>query len=163
MPNVRPQPTDATLSQVLAGLASEGYDADFFVDDEGGICCRTCGTCTPADQITLDGLRRIEGASDPADMAAVLAVTCSRCGERGTAIVRYGPEAGPGDAVVLLTIDNHRGAGTDVADAASHDEPAASAPGGGSSADPEEPVGDFGDESQSDDGGDSDVEPPNPE
>lgn len=163
MPHVRAQPTDATLSQVLAGLAAEGYDADFFVDDEGGICCRACGTCTAADEISLDGLRRIEGASDPADMAAVLAVTCPRCGERGSAIVRYGPEASAGDAQVLLTIDNHRGAGTDVADAASQAEPAASAPGGGSTAEPDEPVGDFGDDGQSDDGGDSDVEAPNPE
>jgi hypothetical protein len=56
----------------------------------------------------LRTLRRIEGASDPADMAAVLGLECPACGARGAAIVRYGPEAGPGDEIVLTHLDDRR-------------------------------------------------------
>jgi hypothetical protein len=161
MAQLQMQPDDATLTQVLDGLAEQGYEGDFFIDDDGGICCGACGTCTPAGDAVLDGLRRIEGASDPADMAAVLAVTCPRCGAKGTAVVRYGPEAGPGDAEVLLAIDDHRPRGTDVAEDASHTEPEASgagASGEDAEVEPDEPVGDFGGPDQSDAGGDSDVD-----
>jgi hypothetical protein len=152
------------MTQVLEGLAEEGYDSDFFVDDEGAVCCHECGACTPASNVRLDGLRRIEGVSDPADMAAVVAVTCPACERLGTAVVRYGPEAGPGDALFLLAIDDTRAGGADVASDASHTEPRAADPDGSGTpdpeADPDEPVGDFGSEEQSDQGGDSDVDSP---
>jgi hypothetical protein len=99
-------PSDNTsLVEVLAALQQEGYGGDVLVDDDGALCCRACGTCVPADHVVIDQLRRLEGASDPADMAAVLALRCEACSERGTAVVRYGPEAGPGDAALLLALD----------------------------------------------------------
>ena len=105
-------PSDTTtLVTVLAALADAGYTGDLFVTPEATVRCGSCRhEMAPAD-LQLDELRRIEGASDPADMAAVLGITCTHCGGRGSAVVRYGPEAGPQDATVLLALDDHRFSG----------------------------------------------------
>jgi hypothetical protein len=52
----------------------------------------------------VSALARVEGASDPDDMAAVVAVTCPRCSARATLVVKYGPEASAADADVLLAL-----------------------------------------------------------
>src|SRR4051794_34533194 len=108
---------DVTLVEVLDELKEAGYVVDFFVDeDDGQVCCGSCRACQSPDTLRLDGLRRIEGGSDPADMAAVLALTCPSCGCKGTAIVRFGPEASTGDAVLLKHLDDARPSGLDVAE-----------------------------------------------
>lgn len=108
---------DVTLTEVLAELAQQGYTGDCFVDeDDGRVCCGACRTCVDPGDLQLDGLRRLEGASDPADMAAVLALTCTSCGHKGTAVVRFGPEASAGDALVLRHLEDDRGPGFDVAE-----------------------------------------------
>lgn len=99
---------DRTLVEVLADLRAEGFTQDVRVNDDGTLCCRSCGHCVAAEDVELLTLRRIEGASDPGDEAAVLGVRCGGCGDLGVAIVRYGPEAGPGDVIVLRHIDDRR-------------------------------------------------------
>jgi hypothetical protein len=47
-------------------------------------------------------LRRLEGASDPDDMLAVVAVECRNCGLRGSLVLNYGPTATEEDEAVLL-------------------------------------------------------------
>ena len=94
---------DSTLLEVLEDLRKRGFTEEFRVDDEGSVCCGSCRHCQPAESVDLEGMRRVEGASDPGDMAAVLAVSCPNCGRHGTAIVRFGPEAGPGDIAFLTT------------------------------------------------------------
>lgn len=121
---------DTTLVEVLDGLRAEGYDGTFVADDDGAVVCRACGTKVEASDVPLDGIRRVEGASDPGDMAAVLAIHCDTCGTRGPVVARYGPEAGPGDAALLSALDDHRGAGIDVAESASRVERAPSSPAG---------------------------------
>lgn len=117
-----------TLVEVIEGLRAGGYDGSFVVDDDGMVHCRTCSAASPGPALLLDGIRRVEGQSDPGDMAAVLAVRCRSCDRRGSIVTRYGPEAGPGDTALLLAIEDHRGAGLDVADAASLVEPVAPEP-----------------------------------
>jgi hypothetical protein len=96
---------DVTLVQVLAELAQSGFDHDVLVDqDDGWLTCAVCRGRTSARDAKVDSLRRVEGASDPADMAAILGMTCESCGARGTAILRYGPEASPGEAAVLVAM-----------------------------------------------------------
>jgi hypothetical protein len=56
---------------------------------------------SPASAIVVHELRRLEGASDPADMLAVAAIACPACGTRGTLVLTYGPEATAGDDAVL--------------------------------------------------------------
>jgi hypothetical protein len=100
---------DVTLLEVLAAFAADGFTDDFLVDDDGWLCCRVCGTCVPPDRAAVEGTRRVEGASDPADMAAVLACRCDACGSRGTVIVRFGPEAEPEHAALLTHLDAEPG------------------------------------------------------
>lgn len=98
----------STLVEVLAELRAEGFVNDMTVTPEALVTCGGCGhTATPTDLI-LHGLRRLEGASDPGDEAAVLALECRVCGARGAAVVRYGPEADPQDAAVLLAVEDRR-------------------------------------------------------
>ena len=99
---------NSTLVEVLDDLRSRGFVEDVQVDEEGHLCCRSCGCCVDPADVQLIELRRVEGASDPGDMAAVLGVECPGCGKRGAAVVRYGPEAGPGDAAVLQHLDDRR-------------------------------------------------------
>ena len=99
-------PSDNTsLVAVIAGYRARGYEADFHVADDGNLCCRVCGHCVVPATVTLDELRRLEGASDPADMLAVLAVRCPACGAKGTAVVQYGPEAELGHSILLRQLD----------------------------------------------------------
>jgi hypothetical protein len=102
-------PSDnTTLVELLADLRAKGFDRDIRVTEDGQLCCRDCGHCVAAEDMELLELRRLEGASDPSDMAAVLGVRCAGCGAKGVAIVRYGPEAGPGDEIVLRHLPDHR-------------------------------------------------------
>lgn len=101
-------PSDRTLTEVLANLRKEGFTADVIVREDGQLCCRGCEHCVAPEDMDLLAMRRIEGASDPGDEAAVLGLRCAGCGELGVAIVRYGPEAGPGDEAVLHAVVDRR-------------------------------------------------------
>lgn len=79
-----------------------------FVTPEAKIRCGVCHADSDPADLELDALKRVEGASDPADMAAVLALTCKACGAKGTAVVRYGPEAGPEDDEVVRALEDKR-------------------------------------------------------
>lgn len=52
----------------------------------------------------VDSLSRVEGASDPGDMAAVVALTCPRCSRGSVLVLTYGPEASAADGDVLLAL-----------------------------------------------------------
>jgi hypothetical protein len=94
-------PSDGTtLSDVLEAYAASGYKGEFRVLD-GGVRCGACGGVSPVERFELESIRRLEGASDPADMSAVLATACPACGTRGTVVVMFGPEASEGEAQLL--------------------------------------------------------------
>lgn len=99
---------NTTLVDVLAGYADAGFDIDFFALDDGRLACGRCGHEADATTFELHSLRRLEGASDPADMAAVLALRCPDCDANGTLIVRFGPEATAEEANLLELIRDRR-------------------------------------------------------
>jgi hypothetical protein len=104
-------PSDnTTMTAIINDYRAAGFDAAMDIEDGGTVGCDVCGTSTQAAEIVLDSLRRIEGASDPADMAAVAAVTCPSCGARGVVVARFGPEATPDDEAFLLGVRDRRGA-----------------------------------------------------
>lgn len=94
-----------TLVEVIRRLEAEGYTAQMAAVDGGAIRCFACRRDSPAREVHLDGVRRTEGASDPADMVAVAALRCPRCGARGTAALKYGPGATREEAEVLARLD----------------------------------------------------------
>ncbi len=99
---------ELTLSEVLRRFAADGFTQDMFVTREAMVRCGSCHHDTPPAELILDKLRRLEGTSDPADMAAVLGVTCTVCGAKGSAVVRFGPEAEEQDDAVLLAVEDRR-------------------------------------------------------
>lgn len=95
----------SSLFEILRDLEAEGYTGEVVTQEGGDLLCRACDTASPAGEFAASGLRRLEGASDPADMSAVTGVTCPRCGARAVLVVRYGPDADGADADVLVALD----------------------------------------------------------
>lgn len=93
---------------VLEELRSLGFTGDMFVTSSARVRCGSCRHEADPSQLELHAIRRIEGASDPADEAAVLALACTVCGLRGTAVVRFGPEASREDDEVLRKVEDLR-------------------------------------------------------
>jgi len=97
-----PQPADgATVAEIVASLEGAGFSGQLAARPGGRIVCFACHGESPAAEAALEVLGRTEGASDPADMLAVLGLACPRCAARGTMVLGYGPEADPDDAEVL--------------------------------------------------------------
>jgi len=88
--------------EVTTALAEDGWAEQATPLEGGNVRCEVCGQETPADELAVDSLCRLEGASDPGDMAAVVAVTCPHCDAKDVLVLRYGPEASIADADVLL-------------------------------------------------------------
>lgn len=103
-----PMGGESTIIEVLEGYAKGGFDSSFIVTDESALECVECGTVTPAAQFSMSSLRRLEGASDPADMVAVVAITCPVCASRGTVILGFGPSATHQDSDVLKELRDDR-------------------------------------------------------
>jgi len=95
-----------TILEVLDGFERAGYRGQFMCRADGEIECRACRQRFPAEAVGDAQLRRLEGASDPADMLAVAALTCPRCRVRGTLVLNYGPLASPEDAAVLGRLES---------------------------------------------------------
>ena len=53
-------------------------------------------------------IRRLEGASDPDDMLAVVALECPVCSMKGTIVLHFGPEASAEELDVLAEFDRNR-------------------------------------------------------
>lgn len=98
-------PSDnTTLSSVLVGLEREGFAAQFVAAEGGSLRCGACGVQSPAGTYAVETIRRLEGASEPDEMMSVVAAVCPGCGNRGTAVLGYGPGASPEDAAVSLAL-----------------------------------------------------------
>lgn len=103
------EPTGAsTLLEALDQLRAVGFDRDMFVTAEAMVRCGSCHQDTAPADLNLLHLVRLEGVSDPGEEAAVLALQCTVCQARGTAVVRFGPEAGPQDDAVISAVEDHR-------------------------------------------------------
>jgi hypothetical protein len=98
------QPDLRTLADVLTLLERRGYAGQFAPTPGGHVRCLTCREEFPAEDATVDTLSRMEGVSDPADMLAVPALTCPRCGAAGALVLNYGPESDVDHADVLARL-----------------------------------------------------------
>jgi hypothetical protein len=98
-----------TLTEVLAGYAEGGFASGFTVTEQAQLQCLHCEAISPPAMVRMSSLRRLEGESDPADMLAVVALTCPSCGERGTVVLGFGPMASAQDSTVLNQLRDVRG------------------------------------------------------
>lgn len=105
-----PQPPsdNTTLTEVLDSYAASGFASTFWAEADGNVRCDACQSLQPSRTMTMHSMRRLEGASDPADMAAVVATSCPVCGAEGTMVLSYGPGASEHDADVLIALVDRR-------------------------------------------------------
>lgn len=107
-PNVEPssykQGEAQTLRGVIADFEQDGYTGQFGAWEGGRVRCFACDTEFPPAEAPVESLRRLEGASDPDDMLAVLPLSCPSCSTRGTLVLAYGPEASLEDSEVLAAL-----------------------------------------------------------
>lgn len=96
----------SSMFEILRDLEAEGYTGDVVAREGGDILCRSCGVESPASDYEATALRRMEGASDPGDMSAVVGVTCPKCSAKGVLVVKYGPDASGADIDVLAALDS---------------------------------------------------------
>jgi len=114
-------PSDGTtLTEVLEAYATAGFTGSFSVTEDSQLQCHECEKISAPAEVRMASLRRLEGASDPDDMFAVVAITCPVCASTGTLILGFGPTAPPEDGDVLRALQDVRSEG---------DLPANSAPG----------------------------------
>jgi hypothetical protein len=98
----------STLLEVLEHLRAHGFDRDMFVTEDAMVRCGVCHHDAAPNELELLQLVRLEGVSDPGEEAAVLALECTVCHARGTAVLRFGPEASAQEDAVLLAVEDHR-------------------------------------------------------
>lgn len=96
--------SNTTLAELLAAFEAEGYKVQMAVRPAGYVLCMGCQMESPAADMQVDAMERMEGASDPDDMLAVFALICPLCTSRGTLVVGYGPDASLDDSDVLAAL-----------------------------------------------------------
>jgi hypothetical protein len=98
----------STITEVLEGYARGGFSSSFVVTRDSELECIDCGTVSIASDVSMSSLRRLEGESDPADMVAIVAITCPACEARGTVTLGFGPMATIEDSDVLTNLRDDR-------------------------------------------------------
>jgi hypothetical protein len=92
------------MTAILDDLAREGFTSELVPagrDRPGMIRCTVCDRVSDASLFTMHQFRRMEGASDPAEMVAIVALRCPHCDAGGTLVLTYGPEVTEIDAPIL--------------------------------------------------------------
>jgi hypothetical protein len=117
VPRFGTEPTGATLYGVVHQLDEAGWTGQFQAVEGGVLRCLTCRAEFPAAAEHADEMVRVEGVSDPDDMAVVIPLRCPRCTTRGTFVAHYGPGAGVEEAEVLVVLERQPdAAGDGIAD-----------------------------------------------
>jgi hypothetical protein len=86
-------------------LAAEGWTEQATPLAGGEVRCEVCSQTSPAGELAVDEIERVEGASDPGDMVAVVPFACPHCGAHDVLVVKYGPGASEADADVLEALN----------------------------------------------------------
>ncbi len=100
--------SEANPVDIIARYEAKGFTGQFSTRPDAMVLCHSCDSEEPAAQTLLEALHRFEGASDPSDQSAVVALECAACGAWGTAVLSYGPEADANDGAVLQELNDAR-------------------------------------------------------
>jgi len=82
-----------TLADVVGGWTRAGFVGSFQTMAGARVRCLDCRSVLAASATAPIAMRRLEGASDPADMLVVAALACPVCAAHGTLVLTFGPEA----------------------------------------------------------------------
>ena len=93
-----------TVTEALALLRSEGYDADYELFD-GQLRAEGCAVCA-IDDVVVERRYRFEGDSDPGDEMVVFGLRDPATGRRGTLASAFGINADPALAHHLADLSN---------------------------------------------------------
>ena len=99
-----PLPEDTSLAAVLDDFDEAGFSATLMATD-AGVLCATCRSIVAPGDLLVQRFRRLEGASDPSDMLAVVGATCPGCHLDGTLLLGFGPDMDPAHADVLAGLE----------------------------------------------------------
>lgn len=99
---------NTTLTDLIDLYDDAGFGSSWEITTAGSLRCGACEREMAPSSVPMHSLRRVEGASDPADVAAVLALTCPYCGTRGTLVIMYGPEMSADESDVLSALHDRR-------------------------------------------------------
>jgi len=106
------EPADdaSTLVEVLRQLSDEGYRHELIALGDSDVRCAVCDEQFGADEVTVDGSRHVEVASDPDESSTVIWGTCPNCGQRVVSVLGYGSAASPTDQTTFDRLDvDHSG------------------------------------------------------
>lgn len=95
---------DRSQGEVEARLAEDGYEGQFGARSGASVLCFTCHREFPAAELDADAARRVEGESDPSDMAIIVPVICPHCGVSGVLSLQFGPAAGEEESEVVAAL-----------------------------------------------------------
>jgi Zn finger protein HypA/HybF involved in hydrogenase expression len=112
MAMVDPGQLESTLVEIDKEYSDAGFATDVFVTEEAMLLCSNCNSLLSPDYVDIHSIRRLEGASDPADVSAIIALICPVCGSGGTAVLQYGPEARPAEVEIWQRTNDRRSSGT---------------------------------------------------
>lgn len=92
------------VAGVLDRATAAGYAVEFEPEPGARLRCGACDAVSAANTFERQWQNRLEGASDPDDMAQVSGLVCPACGVRGTFVSLFGPGAGTdaGDVMIAL-------------------------------------------------------------
>lgn len=94
------------LGELLERWEGLGFTCHFGSREAAMVICFTCHHSTPAIEMQVVHIARLEGASDPDDMLAVIALRCPTCDSNGMLVCGYGPNADLVDTEVLQALPN---------------------------------------------------------
>ncbi len=99
-------PSTPSTLEILANLATAGFEANLIPTDQG---VRVSGQTqvVPPDEVTVHVARRVEGMSNPDDLAMVYGIEMPD-GTRGALVLAYGPGASSADATLMKQLPESR-------------------------------------------------------
>jgi hypothetical protein len=95
---------DRSQVEVEQRLDEKGFGGQFGAREGARVLCFTCHEEFPAAQLDADRARRVEGESDPADMAILVPAICPNCGAAGTLSLQFGPMSSAEESDVIAAL-----------------------------------------------------------
>ena len=100
----RRRPKRPVSQESSTGRSRPATSAVFEPEPGAVLRCGACDAVTEANTFERRWQNRLEGASDPDDMAQVSGFVCPACGVRGTFVSLFGPGAGTDAADVMVAL-----------------------------------------------------------